>query len=236
MGKEGKRPIVVLIGGGSRLPAIFEYVQNEDSPAYISLVVSHKKESPGIGLALKHQIPAVFWNFVQWKAKTKRERSEYMEALGYFVSQTYYRPDLVVAAGWDLILTPEFLQFFKRDDGYYNAINLHPAPLPYEVGAKTVKLADGTEIPVIKGEINEVLPQVLKLGVPIWGSTIHFITPNVDEGPIILRSEVPVLPDDDTETLKERLQSEEDKILPQAIDLFARDRLKIENGKVKIFP
>lgn len=233
---EGKKSIVVLIGGGSRLPAIFEYTQKEDSLSSISLVVSHKKEAPGIDFALRRKIPAVFFNFVQWRKKTEKDRPGFMEALGYFVSQSYYQPGLVVAAGWDLILTEEFLRYFARDDNYYNVINLHPAPLPDEVGANSVKLSDGTEIPVIKGEIDDVLPQVLKLNVPKWGSTIHFVTPKVDEGPIILRSEIDVLPKDTVETLKERLQIEEDKILPRAIDLYVRDKLKIEDGKVKNLP
>lgn len=231
---EGKKSIVVLIGGGSRLPVIFEYTQKEGSLSSISLVVSHKKEAAGIDFARERKIPAVFFNFVQWRKKTEKDRPEYMEALGYFVSQSYYQPSLVVAAGWDLILTEEFLRYFARDDGYYNVINLHPAPLPDEIGAQTVKLSEGTEIPVIKGEIDDVLPQVLKLNVPKWGSTIHFVTPKVDEGPIILRSEIDILPKDTVETLKERLQIEEDKILPRAIDLFVRDKLKIEDGKVKV--
>ncbi|MBI2405777.1 hypothetical protein HYV21_01885 [Candidatus Microgenomates bacterium] len=228
------KPIVILIGGGSRLPAIWEYTNTPDAGAYISLVVSHKKEASGIRFALERKIPAIYFNFAQWKAKTGKDRPEYMEALGFLISQSNYKPELVVAAGWDIILLPEFLRYFKRPDGYCNVINLHPAPLPNEVGAKTVKLSDGTEVPVIKGEIDEVLPQVLKLGVKKWGSTVHFLTEKVDEGPVIVRSEVDVLPDDTLDSLKERLQKAEDELLPRAISLLVKDKVRIENGRVVI--
>lgn len=221
-----KQAIVVLIGGGSRLPAIWEYTNSRKSGAYISLVVSHKKESNGINFALEHGIPAVYFNFAQWRARTGKGRPEYMEALGFLISQSNYNPDrnvLVVGAGWDIILLPEFLHYFKRPDGHYNVINLHPAPLPDEVGAKTVKFSGGTEVPVIKGEIDEVLPQVLKLGVKKWGSTVHFLTEKVDEGQVIIRSEIDVLSDDTVLTLKERLQKAEDEILPRAIDFVVKE-------------
>lgn len=232
--EDGGKPIVILIGGGSRLSAIYEYTQTDESAAVISLVVSHKKKSKGVEFAIAHGIPAVFFNFVQYRNKVGKERPEYMEALGFLVSQTNYRPSLVIGAGWDLILTPEFLNFFRRDDGYFNVINLHPAPLPDEVGANIVRLSDDTEVPVIKGEIDEVLPQVIEQKLTKWGSTVHFLTDRVDEGPVILRSEVEVKPDDTVETLKERLQKAEDEILPRAIDLFVKDKLRIESGRVVI--
>ena len=226
------KKIVVLIGGGSRLPTIWNYVNSVGSGLDISLVVSHKRESAGIDFALKHQIPGVYFNFAQWKSRTDKERPEYMESLGFLVSQSNYHPDLVVAAGWDIILLAQFLRYFKRPDGYYNVINLHPAPLPDNPGEQTVVLSDGTELPVVKGEIDKVLPQVLKLKVKKWGSTIHFLTERVDEGPVIIRSEVEVLPADTVEILKARIQQEEDKILPQAIDLFVKGKLRIEAGRV----
>ena len=231
---QDKIPIAILIGSGSRLPAIIKSSKNPNSCFYPSIVVSHKKESDGIDYAKNFRIPAVYWNFVEWKNKTAKSRQVYMQALGYLVSQSYYKPELVVTAGWDLILTLDFLNFFKRENGNFNVINLHPAPLPDNPEEKSVKFADGITVPVLKGEIDQILPQVLKFKFARWGSTVHFLTEKVDQGPVILRSEVNVNANDTIDTLKKRLQNAEDQILPAAINLFACSKLKIENGKVKI--
>lgn len=231
---QDKIPIAVLIGSGSRLPAIIKFSKNPNSPFYPSIIVSHKKGSEGIDYAKNLKIPAVYWNFVEWKNKTAKSRQDYMQVLGYFISQSYYKPELVVTAGWDLILTKEFLNYFKRDDNLFNVINLHPAPLPDNPKEKFVKFSDGTIVPVIKGEIDQILPQVLKMRVSKWGSTVHFLTEYIDQGPVILRSEVDVKVNDTIDTLKKRLQNAEDQILPYAINLAVQNKLKIANGKVEV--
>lgn len=207
-----KLPITVLIGGGSRLPAVLEYEKQPDSPAKIVLVVSHKKESPGIDLAIKEGIPAVYFNLVKWRNRTGKSKEEYMDTLGFFVSQ--YDPKLIVLAGWDLVLDENFTKHFPL----IPIINLHPALLT-ESGTGEITLPDGSKSPIFKGQIEEVLPQVLKAGVTYYGCTIHEIRPNTfDEGKIITQRSFKVEKGETVETLAEKLHREEDFSLVEAIN------------------
>jgi len=114
-----------------------------------------------------------------------------------------FNPDLVVLAGFMRILTPNFVN-------YYNGrlINIHPSLLPAFTGLNTHARA-------------------LTEGVKIHGCTVHFVTPNLDKGPIIVQAAVPVLPGDTEEMLGARVLEQEHKIYPQAIRWFAEDRLTV---------
>lgn len=221
---ERKVPLAVLIGGGSRLPAIYEYTQKPASKAYIALVVSHKKESPGIKFALEKGIPAVFWNLIEWKKKTGLERQEYANALGYFISQTYYANGprgLVVMAGWDLVMPESFLKHFELN-GKYRVINLHPALLPDNPNDEEVIVSNGDKVPVLRGlHSNQAFEEALKRSLKWTGTTVHWVTPQVDVGEVILRGEVEIKEGDTVETLADRVHAKEDEILSQAIDIVA---------------
>jgi len=207
-----KFPISVLIGGGSRLPAILEYEKRPSTLGEVVLVVSHKKESPGIDLAAKEGIPAVYFNLVKWRNLTGKSREEYMDALGFFVSQ--YEPKLVVLAGWDLVLDENFTKHFQN----VPIINLHPALLT-ESGTGEITLPDGSKSPIFKGQLEEVLPKVLKAGVTYYGCTVHKIRPNTyDEGKIITQRVFKVEKGETTDTLAKKLHQEEDLALLEAID------------------
>jgi len=114
--------------------------------------------------------------------------------------------DLIVLAGFMRILTRSFLQAFEQ-----KIINIHPALLPAFPGT-------------------HVQQKALDYGVKFSGCTVHFVDEGVDTGPIIIQSVVPVLPDDDAETLAARILKEEHKIYPQAIRYFAEGRV-IKNGR-----
>jgi phosphoribosylglycinamide formyltransferase-1 len=119
-----------------------------------------------------------------------------------------HAPDLVVLAGFMRILTPQFV-------GHYSGrmVNIHPSLLPAFPGTDTHRRA-------------------LEAGVKKHGCTVHFVTAEVDQGPIILQGEVSVLPGDDETRLAARVLEKEHVIYPRAVRWFAEDRLKIENGKV----
>ncbi|MBI3953277.1 MAG: phosphoribosylglycinamide formyltransferase, partial [Chloroflexi bacterium] len=227
--QEAKRPIAVLIGGGGRLQAIADYCQRPETAARIAIVVSHKRQSPGLEWARERGWPAVYWNLVHWR-KQGGTREEFDEALARFLTQPNYSPELVVMAGWDLVLSARFLKHFARD-GTYRVLNLHPALLPDGPGA-SYRCADGTVIPAFRGE--DAIAAALKAGVPRTGCTVHIATPSFDEGPVVLRSEVPVLPGDSAESLGARIHAEEERILPQAIELFLRGRVRVEGGRVRV--
>ena len=121
-----------------------------------------------------------------------------------------YRPSLVVLAGFMRVLGDGFVNKYKD-----KLINIHPSLLPAFPGLGTHK-------------------QALKEGVKIHGCTVHFVTSEVDHGPIIIQATVPVLPDDTNETLAARVLLQEHRIFPEAVHLFVEDRLKISGNSVKV--
>ncbi|MEQ1835490.1 MAG: phosphoribosylglycinamide formyltransferase [Candidatus Nitrotoga sp.] len=120
-----------------------------------------------------------------------------------------YRPDLVVLAGFMRILTPQFVARYQN-----KLINIHPSLLPAYSGLHTHARA-------------------LKDGVKIHGCTVHFVTSDVDHGPIIIQAAVPVLMDDTPATLAARVLHQEHRIFPQAIRWFCNDDISLSaDGKV----
>ncbi len=120
-----------------------------------------------------------------------------------------YQPDLIVLAGFMRILTPNFVARYQG-----RLINIHPSLLPAYGGLDTHARA-------------------LKDGVKIHGCTVHFVTADLDHGPIIIQAAVPVLPDDTPATLAARVLHEEHRIYPQAIRWFCNDQFKLsEQGRV----
>ena len=112
-----------------------------------------------------------------------------------------HTPDLVVLAGYMRILSAAFIARFENC-----LLNIHPSLLPAFPGLKTHQRA-------------------LAEGVKIHGCTVHFVTPQLDHGPIVIQAAVPVLPDDTADTLAARVLQQEHRIYPQAIRWFAEKRL-----------
>jgi phosphoribosylglycinamide formyltransferase-1 len=121
-----------------------------------------------------------------------------------------FEPDLVVLAGFMRMLANDFVKTFSN-----RLINIHPSLLPSFPGLKTHAAA-------------------LQKGVKWHGATVHFVTEEMDVGPIITQGIVQVLPDDTEETLAKRVFQIEHKIFPQAIEWFISDQLHIENGQVRV--
>ena len=219
-----KIPIVVMIGGGAKLPAIISASQKLRSKFFITLVVSHKKDSPGIRLALNNKISAVYWNLPDYRERIAsgdpKSRGDYMKHLGWFISQPQYRPKLLVFGGWDLVIGENFFSFFKCDFGEgYAAINAHPALLPQEGEKKFIPLPDGTKSPIIKGEQTDVFKTVLAKKLTYFGPTIHFMLPTVyDTGKVIRRKFIKVGNIKTIEDLRTKFMPIEDRIFIQAID------------------
>jgi len=123
-----------------------------------------------------------------------------------------YSPDWVVLAGFMRILTDDFIQRFAG-----RIVNIHPSLLPAFPGLHTHRRA-------------------LQAGVRIHGCSVHFVTPQLDAGPIIIQAAVPVLPADDEETLAARVLEQEHRIYPQALRWLANGLVSLDaNGHVR-FP
>lgn len=120
----------------------------------------------------------------------------------------HYQPNLVILAGFMRILSPEFVAHYRG-----RLLNIHPSLLPAFKGLHTHKRA-------------------LEAGVKEHGASVHFVTENLDAGPVIIQARVPVWPDDDEDRLAARVLQEEHRIYPQAIQWFAQGRLQLQGNCV----
>ncbi len=114
-----------------------------------------------------------------------------------------FKPDLIVLAGFMRILTEEFVERYSG-----RLINIHPSLLPAFPGLHTHRRA-------------------LESGVKVHGCTVHFVTSQVDLGPIVVQAAVPVLAEDGEDALAARVLAQEHRIYPQAIRWFCEDRIEI---------
>jgi phosphoribosylglycinamide formyltransferase-1 len=134
------------------------------------------------------------------------DRASYGRALGELVER--HAPGLVVLAGFMRILSDEFvLRFAGR------MLNIHPSLLPKYPGLHTHRRA-------------------LAAGDAEHGASVHFVTPELDGGPVVIQAKVPVRPGDDEETLAARVLAEEHVIYPQCVGWFAAGRLACRDGVV----
>ncbi len=219
--------IAVLIsnkGTGSNLAAILQSIEKgEIKNGEVVVVVSDKEDAQGLMRAKKRNIPAIVFPLKDYK--NKKVRNSYNADLAELLKYKY-KVDLVVLAGWMIILGKSFIKYFPN-----KTINLHPGLLP-DSGAY-ITLANGKKLKAIRGlHTNAAVQYAIDHKYGVTGSTVHFITPIVDTGPVILRSEVKIRKNDSVESLYERMKKEEHKILPQAINLFCRDRIGVKKGKL----
>jgi phosphoribosylglycinamide formyltransferase-1 len=135
-------------------------------------------------------------------------KEEYEHAL--LATMQQQKADLFVLAGYMRILGTAIIQEFPG-----KIVNIHPALLPSFTGLHAPR-------------------QAVAYGVKVAGCTVHFVDENLDCGPIILQKCVPVLKDDDADSLAERILLEEHKCYPEAIRLFCEDRLEIAGRTVRI--
>lgn len=119
-----------------------------------------------------------------------------------------FAPDLVVLAGFMRILSDGFVQHYAG-----RLMNIHPSLLPAFPGLHTHQRA-------------------LAEGVRIHGCTVHFVTPTLDHGPVIIQAAVPVLDSDDEASLAARVLAQEHRIYPLAVRWFAEGRLRLQEGRV----
>ena len=132
------------------------------------------------------------------------DRERYDAALSALVGG--YEPDLVLMAGFMRILGPAFVDRFEG-----RCLNIHPSLLPKYRGLHTHR-------------------QVLEAGDRVHGASVHFVTRELDGGPVVIQARVPVRDDDDEATLAARVLEQEHRIYPEAVDWFATGRLRFQDG------
>lgn len=118
-----------------------------------------------------------------------------------------YRPDVIVLAGYMRILSGEFVRHYMG-----RMINIHPSLLPKYPGLNTYQRA-------------------IHAGDEEHGTSVHFVTEQLDGGPVILQAKVPIFDEDNVETLTARVQTQEHKIYPLVVKWMVEDRLEMKNSK-----
>ena len=207
---DNKLRIAVLVsGGGTNLQAIIDQIA--DGTVTNTEIVGVISNNPGVyslTRAANAGIPAYVIS-----PKNYASREEFNVALKEKIDEL--RVDLVVLAGC-LVKIPEILI-----DAYPNKIiNIHPALIPSFCGLGYYGL--------------KVHEAALERGVKLSGATVHFVNKDLDEGPIILQKAVAVEDGDTPKILQQRIMEQAEwKILPEAIDLIANDRIEVVEGKVR---
>ncbi len=194
----------MVSGSGTNLQAIIDSIERKELDAEIAIVISNIKDAYALERAKKYNIPAVVINH-----KDFPNREAFEKALIEELDKR--KVDLICLAGFMRVLTPFFVNHFPN-----RIMNIHPALLPAFKG--------------LYG--HHVHEAVLKSGAKFSGCSVHFVTEDVDGGPIIVQRMVPVTDDDTPDTLAARVLIEEHKAFSEAIKLFTEDRLKVEGKRV----
>lgn len=199
------RVAILVSGRGSNMEAILRAKEVGALPgAEIALVISNKENAPALEKARNFGVKTVFIDSKPFKDKREKYDAEVLKVL------KEYKIEFIVLAGFMRILTPILLNAFAN-----RIINIHPALLPSFPGLHAQK-------------------QALDYGVKVSGCTVHFVDGGVDTGPIILQAVVPVLSNDTEESLSERILKYEHRLLPMALDIATRGRLRVQGRKVFI--
>src|SRR5713101_7273116 len=199
---------VLLSGSGRTLENVQQAIMAGRLSARVAVVVSSKSEAYGLVRARQHGLDAV---------AVPRQHYPNLQAFNEAMHAVlaHYPIELVVLAG--------FLSLYAPPPALAGRVmNIHPALLPAFGG---------------KGLYGDrVHRAVLESGVKLSGCTVHFADACYDHGPIILQAAVPVEDDDTIEALAARVFAAECELYPQAIQLFAEDRLRIVGLRVHILP
>ncbi len=154
------------------------------------------------------------------RAETHRIKALFIDPSAYSSRESYDRAvveklreaevDLVVLAGYMRLLSAFFVESFPL-----RIMNIHPSLLPAFPGT------DGIQ-------------QAYDYGVKVTGCTVHFVDRGLDSGPVIVQEAVPVIQQETVATLEQRIHAAEHRIYPTAIDLFCRDKLRVEGRRCYI--
>lgn len=174
---------------GSHLPLLVDAIAQKKLSADIEIILSNKKEAPILTRAHQFGIKAQFID------PNDHTRDEYDQMISQVLQQHHI--ELIVLMGYMRILSENFVTAWEN-----KIINVHPSLLPAYAGKMDIAVHES----------------VLAARESLSGCTVHYVTKEVDAGPIILQKTCPVLADDTPETLKTRVQQLEGEALIEAID------------------
>jgi phosphoribosylglycinamide formyltransferase-1 len=203
-----KLPIVVLISGsGSNLQALINAVDRGELDVDIRAVISNRADAKGLQRARDAGIHTEVLEHGQFDS-----RDAYDTALQTLIDR--FQPRLVVLAGFMRLLTDDLVNHYLG-----RMLNIHPSLLPAFKGLNTHARALEA---FHAGEVTE------------HGASVHFVTPALDDGPIILQAHVAIRDDDTAEKLAARVLLQEHRIYPQAVSWFASGRLSMKDHQIQL--
>lgn len=202
--------VVLVSGGGTNLQAIIDAVEsNTITNTEIIGVISNNRNAYALERAQNHGIPGMCIS-----PKDYDTREAFNDA--FLCALNELNPDLVVLAGFLVVIPEKMIRQYEN-----RMINIHPSLIPAFCGTSYYGL--------------KVHEAALKRGVKVVGATVHFVDEGTDTGPIILQKAVNVEPGDTPEVLQRRVMEQAEwKILPEAIDLIANEKIKVKDGQVHI--
>jgi phosphoribosylglycinamide formyltransferase-1 len=195
---------VVVSGAGTNLQALLDASARPDFPARVVLVACNNAQAPAIGRAERAGVPVC----VADRAATPRRAERQGRFLAAFQAA---RAELLVLAGFDEILVPDFVAAYSG-----RILNTHPSLLPAFGGSM------------------HAVAQALEHGVKVTGCTIHLVTDDLDNGPILAQQCVEVRDDDDVASLHARIQQHEHRLLPLAVRALAEGRVCVEGRRARV--
>lgn len=205
----GRVRVGVLVSGrGSNLDALCRAASRPDFPAQVALVISNRRDAGALEVAERWGVPAEVMPVSRYehdgrlRDRAMRDRLRLVDV------------ELVVCAGYNRVLTDEFLAAFPDA-----ILNVHPSLLPaFGGGMHAVEAA-------------------LEYGVKVTGCTVQLLEPGIpDGGPIILQRTVPVREDDDAAALRQRIHEQEWEALPEAVRLWCAGRIRRQGRVTRITP
>jgi phosphoribosylglycinamide formyltransferase-1 len=185
-----RRSAILISGRGSNMSALINAARGNACPAEIVLVLSNRPDAAGLRLAREAGIAARAIDHRPFRGDRAGHEAEINAAL------TEAGAELVCLAGYMRLLTPAFVTAWRG-----RMLNIHPSLLPAFPGLHTHARA-------------------LAAGVKLHGCTVHLVTEQMDEGPILAQAAVPVLRGDTEDTLADRVLAQEHVIYPAALAAF----------------
>jgi len=190
---------------GTDLQAAIDAIEAKKLNVKISVVISNKEDAYVLERARNHNIEAVF---IDSKGK---EREKFDREVSKELDKNDV--DLILLIGYMRILSSWFVRKYEN-----KIMNIHPSLLPDFAG----------------GMDEDVHAEVLKAGVKETGCTLHFVSEDVDAGPVIMQKKVDVVENETVDSLKEKVQKAEQEIIVKALKLYEEGKIKVEDGKVTI--
>lgn len=190
------------------MESILKAIKKKKIPINPAIVISNRHDAKGLKIAEKLGVKV---EVVESKG-FKGSRAEYDEEIIAILKKHGVTPKngLVCLAGFMRIISPEFVKKYKN-----RIINIHPALLPAFPGLNSQR-------------------QALEYGAKVSGCSVHFVDSGMDTGPVIIQATVKVNEKDTEESLSKRILKEEHRIYPEAVNLFARKKIRVSGRRTVI--